>query len=120
VLEHLVEAEAGGTQRRSRFFIERCREGEHDGFLALIAQLGFTGEGATAESSPFRELIFVVGAVPQRQQRAVEGVRFQIKQSDFLDQAAGFDKLPRARFAAGILELGLLFGEPCFLLFVLA
>jgi hypothetical protein len=23
VLEHLVEAEAGGTQRRSRFFIER-------------------------------------------------------------------------------------------------
>lgn len=58
---HLVEAEAGGTQRRGDFAIERMREGDHDRFFALIAQAGFARESAPTQRRPLLDLSLVTG-----------------------------------------------------------
>jgi len=95
-------------------------EGEHDGFLAFIAQPGLAGEGTTAERGPLGDLLLVVGTVTQRQQRAIECVTVEIEQADFVDQATGFDQPSCACLAPGVLEFGLLLSEPGFLLFMRA
>ena len=41
-----------------------------------------------------------------------------IEEAGFLDQAAGFDEAAGAGLAPGVLELGFLFGQPGFLLFM--
>ena len=74
------------------------------------------GEGTAAERGPFADLILVVGAVAQREQRAVQRVGVEIEQAGLVDQAAGLDQPARARAAFGVLEFGFLFGEAGFLL----
>ena len=64
------------------------------------------------------DLLGIAGAVAQRQQRAVEGVGFELEEAGLVDEAAGLDQVAGAGFALVGFELGLLLGEPGFLLFV--
>jgi hypothetical protein len=114
MLHDPAEAEAGLAQRGGDVLVQWRGEGEHDGFLAFVAQTGLAGEGTTAERAPLGDLLLVVGTVTQRQQRAIERVAVEIEQADFVDQATGFYQPSRACLASGVLEFGLLLGEPAF------
>ena len=120
VLQHLIEVETGRPQGRGRLLWQRIREGQHDRFLAFVAGAGFAGEGTSAQGGPLADLIFVGGAVAQRQQRAIERVGLQIEQPGLLDQTARLDQAAGADLAPGVLEFGFLVGEPGLLLFVRA
>ena len=63
-------------------------------------------------------LLGVARRIAERQQRAIKGVGIEIEEAGFLDQTAGFNQAAGARLAAGVLELGFLFGKPGFLLFM--
>jgi hypothetical protein len=80
VLQDLVEAEAGGAQQHGRVPGDGCREGQHDRFLALVLQPRLAGKGAPAEGGPLADLILLLGAVAQREQRTIEGVRLELDQ----------------------------------------
>ena len=116
VLHHPAEAESSCAQRRSRIPDERCREGEHNGFLSCIAQAGFACEGAPAEDGPLVDPMLVVEAVAQREQGAVECVGVEIEQTNLFGQCPSFDQPTRAYFSFDILEPGGFFGEPGFML----
>ena len=53
-------------------------------------------------------------------QRTVKGIGIEIEQGGLVRQTAGFDQPAGAGLALGVLQLGFLFGEAGFLLFVRA
>jgi hypothetical protein len=120
VLQHLVEAEAGGAQSSGGAFRQGGREGQYDRFLALVLQPRLAGEGAPAEGGPFVDLVLVAGAVAQRQQRAIESVRLELEEAGLFDQPAGLDQAACAGLTLVVFELGFLLGEPGLLLLVRA
>ena len=110
---------AVGSLERDRVVAEGIGgKGEHDWFLALFGKSGLAGKGAAAERRPLPELFGVGGAVAQRQERAVEGVGFEVEQAGLVEEAAGLDQLAGAGFALVGFEFGFLLGEPGFLLFM--
>jgi hypothetical protein len=123
MLQQLVEAEAsgaaeaGGAARRRPVPCERDREGEDDCFLAVVFELGLAGENAAAESGPASDLLRSVETVTQRQQGAV-AVAVQIEEPGLVDETAGLDQAAGTVPALGVFELGFLFGEAGFVLFM--
>jgi hypothetical protein len=86
--------------------------------LPSLGKAGLTGKGAPAEGSPLPDLLRIGSTIAQRQQRAVEGVGFELEEASLVDEAAGLDQLAGTGFALVGFELGFLLGEPGFLLFM--
>jgi len=90
----------------------------------MIASLPSSSSSASrakarpAESGRVGDLLRIVDTVTQRQHGAVAGVAVQIEEPGLIDETAGLDQAAGADLAFGVFELGFLFGEAGFVLFM--